>query len=216
MRVTSGRSVSTSALTRSIPATPIVLICTQTAPGASAATIPWSRAIDNTTSASVTIVTTMSARRAASASVSATSAPRSVRSRVAAGSRFQTIVGMPARKALLAIACPIVPMPTKATGSFAGAIGSPPSAWVHSQTQAMTSIALPAYQRTPLDFASSAAMGSRRLLAGSVVSRQAVRGRIANGAWLTATAIPGQEISQVLPSHPRVWMSRQPRRDGSN
>jgi hypothetical protein len=91
------------AATRSIPATPMVLICTQIAPGASAASMPWSRAIEMTASVSVTIVTTTAARRAASAAVSATSAPSPARSRVAAGARFQTIVGMPARKALVAI-----------------------------------------------------------------------------------------------------------------
>jgi hypothetical protein len=56
----------------------------------------------------------ISARRAASAAVSATSAPSSARSRVASRSRFQTIVGMPARKALVAIPWPIEPMPRKA------------------------------------------------------------------------------------------------------
>ena len=83
---------------------------------------PASLAIDTTASASVTIVTTIVARRAASAGVSATSAPRSTRSRVASRSRFQTIVGIPARKALVAIAWPIVPMPRNATGSLAGVI----------------------------------------------------------------------------------------------
>src|SRR5436190_2345272 len=112
--VTSGRSASTMAATRSIPSTPIVLICTQIVPGASAASMPWSRAIEMTASASVTIVTTISARRAASAAVSATSAPSSARSRVARGSRFQTIVGMPARSALVAIPCPIAPIPRNA------------------------------------------------------------------------------------------------------
>ena len=55
--ITSGRSTPTMAATRSIPATPIVLIWTQIAPGARAASIPWSRAIEMTASASVTIVT---------------------------------------------------------------------------------------------------------------------------------------------------------------
>jgi len=81
----------------------MVLICTQIAPGASAASMPWPRAIGMTASVSVTIVTTIAARRAASAAVSATSAPSSARSRVAAGRRFQTIVEMPARNALVAI-----------------------------------------------------------------------------------------------------------------
>jgi hypothetical protein len=39
-RVTSGRSAATMAATRSMPATPMVLICAQTAPGASAASMP--------------------------------------------------------------------------------------------------------------------------------------------------------------------------------
>ena len=81
--VTSGRWSSTRAATRSIPATPIVLICAQIAPGASAASMPWSRAIEMTASASVTMVMTIAALRAASAAVSATSAPSSARSRVA-------------------------------------------------------------------------------------------------------------------------------------
>jgi len=65
--------------------------------------MPRSRAIEITASASVTIVTTIAARRAASAAVSATSAPSPARSRVVSGTRFQTIVGMPARNALVAI-----------------------------------------------------------------------------------------------------------------
>jgi hypothetical protein len=56
-----------------------------------------------TASLSVTIGTTIAARLAASAAVEATSAPRPARSRVAAGSRFHTIVGIPARSALTAI-----------------------------------------------------------------------------------------------------------------
>ena len=113
------------AATRSIPATPMVLIWAQIAPGASAASIPWSRATERTASASVTIVTTIAARRAASAAVPATSAPSSARSRVASIVRFQTIVGMPARKALAAIPWPIAPMPSTATGSCVPAIGLP-------------------------------------------------------------------------------------------
>jgi hypothetical protein len=66
---------------------------------------------------SVTIVTTMAARRAASAALSATTAPSWAKSRVASGLRSQTIVGMPARKALVAIPCPIDPMPRTATCS---------------------------------------------------------------------------------------------------
>ncbi len=58
--------------------------------------------------------------RAASAAVPATSAPSSARSRHASGSRFQTIVGIPARRALVAMPWPIAPMPRTATGSFAG------------------------------------------------------------------------------------------------
>ena len=111
------------AATRSIPATPIVLIWAQTAPGARAASMPWSRATEMTASASVTIVTTIAARRAASAAVSATSAPSSARSRAASILRFQTIVGMPARNALAAIPWPIAPMPSTATGSCVPAIG---------------------------------------------------------------------------------------------
>jgi hypothetical protein len=82
-----------------------VLVCTQIALGARAASMPWSRAIEMTASVSVTIVKTIAARRAAAAAVSATSAPSPARSRVASGSRFQTIVGMPARRALVAIPC---------------------------------------------------------------------------------------------------------------
>jgi hypothetical protein len=95
----------------------MVLICTQTAPGANAASIPCSPAIDSTASVSVIMVTTTEARRAASAGLSATSAPCSARSRVAAGSRFHTIVGIPARNALVAIPWPIAPIPNTATGS---------------------------------------------------------------------------------------------------
>ncbi|HEY2314533.1 MAG TPA: hypothetical protein VGH96_13035 [Streptosporangiaceae bacterium] len=86
-----------------VPARPIVAIWTQIALGARAVSIPWSRATEMTASASGTIVTTIPARRAASAALSATSAPRSERSRVASGWRSQTIVEMPARKALAAI-----------------------------------------------------------------------------------------------------------------
>jgi len=39
--------------------------------------------------------------------------------------RFQTIVGIPARNALVAIPCPIAPIPRTATGSWAAAIGVP-------------------------------------------------------------------------------------------
>ena len=113
------------ATTRSVPATPMVLIWAQIAPGAKAASIPWSRAIERTASASVTIVITIAARRAASAAVSATSAPSSARSRVASIVRFQTIAGMPARKALAAIPWPIAPMPSTATGSCVRAIVLP-------------------------------------------------------------------------------------------
>ena len=109
----------------SIPRVPIVLICAQTASGARAASMPWSRAIERTASVSVTIVTTMEARRAASAGVRAVSAPSSTRSRVDSGVRFQTIVGIPDRKALIAIPWPIAPMPRIATGSELRAIGSP-------------------------------------------------------------------------------------------
>ena len=121
--VMSGRSCSTSAATRSMPATPIVLICTQIDPGASAASIPSSRAVAMTASASGTMVTTIAARRAASAALAATSAPCSARSRVASGARSQTTVGIPARNALPAIPCPIVPTPITATGSRASVIG---------------------------------------------------------------------------------------------
>src|SRR3954454_6471210 len=76
-----------------------------------------------TASVFVTIVTTIAARRAASAAVSATSAPRSLRSRVASGVRFHTIVGMPARNALIAMPCPIAPMPSTATGACVPAMG---------------------------------------------------------------------------------------------
>ena len=113
------------AATRSVPSTPMVLIWAQTAPGAMAASTPWSRAIEMTASALVTIVTTTAARRAASAAVPATSAPSSARSRVASSVRFQTIVGMPARKALTAIPWPIAPMPSTATGSCVRAIVLP-------------------------------------------------------------------------------------------
>ena len=123
--ITSGRSRSTMAMTSLIPARPIVAIWTQIAPGARAVSIPWSRATEMTASASGTIVTTIPARRAASAALSATSAPRSARSRVASGWRSQTIVGMPARTALAAIPWPIVPMPRTATGSPVAAIGPP-------------------------------------------------------------------------------------------
>jgi transketolase C-terminal domain/subunit len=60
-RVTSARSAATMAATRSMPATPMVLICAQVAPGASAASMPWSRAMARTASVSVTMVTTMAA-----------------------------------------------------------------------------------------------------------------------------------------------------------
>jgi hypothetical protein len=53
-----------------------------------------------TASVSLTMVTTIPARRAASAAFSATCPPRAARSPDAAGLRFQTIVRMPARKAL--------------------------------------------------------------------------------------------------------------------
>ena len=129
-RATSGRSASAMAATRSNPATPIVLICTQIEPGASAASTPWSRAIEMTASASVTIVTMMAARRAASAAESATSAPSPARSRVASGSRFQTIVGRPARSALVAIPWPIAAMPRMATGSWISVIERLPSSGV--------------------------------------------------------------------------------------
>jgi len=94
-----------------------VLIWAQIAPGASAASRPWSRAIETTASVFVTIVTTIEARRAASATVSTTSAPSCARSRAASAVRFQTIVGIPARNALVAIPCPIAPIPRTATGS---------------------------------------------------------------------------------------------------
>ena len=81
---------------RSIPATPMVPICAQIAPGASAASMPWSGAIEMTASVSVTIVTTTGARPRRRRRISATSAPSSARSWVAADQRFQTIVGMPA------------------------------------------------------------------------------------------------------------------------
>jgi hypothetical protein len=110
---TSGRSSRTIAATRSVPATPMVLICAQIPP-ASAASMPWSRAMDMTVSASVTIVTTTPARPAASAAVAATSAPSPARSWAAAGLRSQTIVGIPARNALIAIPWPIAPMPSTA------------------------------------------------------------------------------------------------------
>ena len=111
------------ATTRSVPATPMVLIWAQIAPGASAPSMPWSEAIERTASASVTIVTTIAARRAASAADAATCAPRPARSLVASILRSQTITGMPARSALAAIPWPIAPMPSTATGSFAAAIG---------------------------------------------------------------------------------------------
>src|SRR5205823_7679921 len=106
-------------------AMPSVLICAQMAPGASASSMPCSVASDNTASASVTMVMTIPARAAASAAVSATSAPRSARSRVEAAVRFQTVVGMPARNALFAIPWPIVPVPRTATVSSWGAMGIP-------------------------------------------------------------------------------------------
>ena len=87
--------------------------------------MPWSPAIETTASASVTIVTTIGARRAPSAALSATSAPSSARSRVVSGLRFQTMVGMPARKTLMAIPWPIVPMPSTATGSCVGVMVLP-------------------------------------------------------------------------------------------
>ena len=61
--------------------------------------------IDMTASMSVTIVTTIPAR-------------------VGSGLRFQTIVGIPARIALVAIPWPIAPMPSMATGSCVGAIAT--------------------------------------------------------------------------------------------
>src|SRR6266568_1253315 len=73
-KITSGRSLPTMAATRSVPATPIVLIWAQIAPGARAASMPWSRATEMTASASVTIVTTTAARRAAPAAVPASTA----------------------------------------------------------------------------------------------------------------------------------------------
>ena len=87
--------------------------------------MPWSRAIEMTASMSVTMVTTIAARWAASAAVSATSAPRLARSRVGAGLRFQTIVRMPARNALVAIPWPMAPMPSTATGSCVDSIAPP-------------------------------------------------------------------------------------------
>jgi hypothetical protein len=72
---------------------------------------------------------TIAARRAASAAVSATSPPRAARSRDAAGLRFQTIVLMPARKALVAIPWPMAPMPRTATGSCVDSIAPLLDVW---------------------------------------------------------------------------------------
>ena len=51
-----------SAATRSMPATPIVLICAQIEPGVSACSMPSSWAVVTTASVSETIVTTIVAR----------------------------------------------------------------------------------------------------------------------------------------------------------
>jgi hypothetical protein len=85
------------------------------------------------------------ARRAASAAVSATSAPRAARSRDAAELRFQTIVLMPARKALVAIPWPTAPMPRTATGSCVDSIAPLLDVWAATGSLQRSATAHAAY-----------------------------------------------------------------------
>ena len=125
MRITSGRSAPPSRRRAQIPATPIVLICAQIAPGASAASMPWSRAMDMN-GIGIGHHRDDDRRLVVPRRPASRLPPR--QGRRGLGSRrvrFQTIVGIPARKAHAAIPWPIVPMPRKATGSFRAPSSSP-------------------------------------------------------------------------------------------
>src|SRR4051794_6398606 len=107
---------SAIAASRSLPAIPTVLICSQTASSPSESSV--CPATSATTSPSGSIVSIASAPATASAGVSATSRPVcSARSWF----RFQTRTAIPASATLRAIGAPIVPVPSTATTTLAPA-----------------------------------------------------------------------------------------------
>src|SRR5215469_10771773 len=72
-----------------------------------------------TTSAVGSIVITTLAARTASTGVGATTAPAATSGSAAAGERSQTVVDRPAASRLLAIAAPMIPVPSTAVVSIA-------------------------------------------------------------------------------------------------
>ena len=105
-----------SATSRSLPSTPTVLCCTQTAPGARDARA--CSMVAATASASNSMVRTRSAPSTASAGLSATTAPTPARGSAFSRLRFHTRSGSPARAMLAAMPAPMVPVPSRATVGF--------------------------------------------------------------------------------------------------
>ncbi len=112
---TSGRILASRAPASIVASTPIVPICTQTAPSVNPSTTPPLRTTESTTAAVGSMVITTLASRTASRADGAASAPASVSGAVACGDRSHTVVRIPAPTSLRAIADPIMPIPSTAT-----------------------------------------------------------------------------------------------------
>src|SRR5215469_15883915 len=97
----------------------MVPICAQAAPCSSAVTTARSSMTDLTTSAVGSIVITTLAPRTAAAGVGATVAPAATSGSAADGERSQTVADRPAASRFLAIAAPIIPVPSTAVVSIA-------------------------------------------------------------------------------------------------
>ncbi|HEY2078323.1 MAG TPA: hypothetical protein VGH53_18485 [Streptosporangiaceae bacterium] len=127
---TSGRTLRSRSATSMVAGTPIVPICAHTAPLANAVAGPLNMT-DDTASAVGSIVITTSAPLTASADDSATRAPAPAGPAVAAADWSQTVVASPAPTRFLAIAEPMMPVPSTATCSrsprLVEVIGLPPA-----------------------------------------------------------------------------------------
>src|SRR6202453_3347552 len=121
--VTSGRTRPSRAASPAVALTPIVPICTHTAPGANGGGPP-ANITDSTTSASGSMVITTWASLIASDAEAAATAPAAASGAVAAADRSHTVVGSPAVTRLRAMAEPMMPVPsTAAPARSVGASG---------------------------------------------------------------------------------------------
>jgi hypothetical protein len=124
--MTSGLSWPSLLAISMVSVTPIVPICAHTAPGANASATPPSKTTEVTTPAVGSIVITTRASLTASAADAATRAPAPASGAVADADRSHTVVSSPAAIRLRAIADPMIPVPSTATGSWLSLIKPKP------------------------------------------------------------------------------------------